>query len=216
VKCHCSIIVALVVAMCIVAICQRKLVVCVEPKQEVMLMKFKTHYHKTLHCKKCQLWKTRNRIVVARGKIPADVLFIGEAPGASEDVGGLPFCGPAGRLLDHIIEQSIPDSVRYAITNLVCCIPKYEDASKTEPNKDSILACRDRLLEFIEMCCPKRIFCVGKLSTKYTPKFDKVSPAYFINLIHPAAILRMDVSQQSLAIKRSIVVVKTAIKALEG
>ena len=63
-------------------------------------------------CRDCYLCETRNRIVFARGTIPADVLFLGEAPGESENVTGVPFDGPAGNLLDAIIGRSVPKEVK--------------------------------------------------------------------------------------------------------
>jgi DNA polymerase len=59
-------------------------------------------------------------LVTARGHVPCDILIIGEAPGASEDIIGRPFVGPAGILLDDILEKSLDPDIRVAMTNLVC------------------------------------------------------------------------------------------------
>ena len=77
-------------------------------------------------CRECSLWEGRQRVVLCRGKVPADVLFIGEGPGESEDSIGQPFIGPAGHLLDQILEQSGVTEHRYCLTNLVCCIPRLK------------------------------------------------------------------------------------------
>jgi DNA polymerase len=171
---------------------------------------YDNHKTKWIDCQECLLCKCRTNVVIARGKIPSDILFIGEAPGDSEDVIGKPFVGPAGRLLDHIIEQSLDGQHDYTMTNIVCCIPKDVGNAKGEPPKEAILACRPRLLEFIEICQPKLIVTVGLLSSKFLPILDNIRK---IGITHPAAILRMDASQQSLAIKRCVVAVEDAVAA---
>lgn len=169
---------------------------------------FQQHTTKWRDCDRCLLSKCRNRIVMARGRIPAQILFVGEAPGDSEDVVGLPFVGPAGRLLDHVIERSLDGQYDYAITNLVCCLPKDVSNAKGEPPKEAITACRPRLLEFIGICKPRLIVTVGLLAQKHTPNLEGVAR---VGITHPAAILRMDASQQPLAIKRCVVAVEDAI-----
>jgi DNA polymerase len=174
----------------------------------MMTTRFQLHRDKWRDCDLCQLCNVRTKVVIARGSVPADVLFVGEAPGASEDVVGSPFVGPAGRLLDHIIEAAIEEQHSWAMTNLVCCIPKDLGGDKGEPPKESILACRPRLMEFMELCRPRLIICVGQLSKRWTPEVDDIPKA---SILHPAAILRMDAGQRPLAIKRCVVAVSDAV-----
>jgi DNA polymerase len=139
-------------------------------------------------------------------------LFIGEAPGPSEDLIGQPFVGPAGKLLDRLIEIGLDGQVDYCMTNLVCCIPIEEGSKKfDEPPKESIFACKQRLTEFIQLVKPKAIVCVGKLAKKYAPSISSVD---YYEIIHPAAILRMDASQQPLAGKRCIATLEEVIARL--
>lgn len=189
-------------------------------------MKYKQHREKWNDCEKCELCNQRGSVVLARGKIPCDLLFIGEAPGQSEDVLGVPFAGPAGKLLDSIIEKAyshvigadivelMPMSeVSIAFTNIVSCIPKGEDGNKIkEPEKQHILACADRLREFVMLAKPKVIVCVGLLAEKWLPQL--VVGKKLVNIIHPAAILRMDVSQKGLARQRCVVRIADAIEEL--
>jgi len=63
-----------------------------------------------LNCTNCQLHKTRKQVVVGRGTIPADILFIGEAPGISEDTIGLAFIGEGGKLLDYMIQEAVKNT----------------------------------------------------------------------------------------------------------
>lgn len=180
---------------------------------------YQRHCKKWKKCIRCKLCSSRNKVVLVRGIIPAEILFIGEAPGTSENTRGIPFHGPAGKLLDRIIKQSIDGQYDYAITNLVGCIPLDSEGNKLpEPPKVSILACRPRLAEFIGLVNPKLVVFVGKLavtcatgvmSYRVSRKLSKT-----IHIIHPAAILRMDLSQKGLAVKRSIVTIEDAVDEL--
>lgn len=169
----------------------------------------KAHWSK---CRACDLCKHRSRVVLARGRVPADVLFIGEAPGVSEDALGKPFMGPAGKLLDRIIEQAIDGQHDYALTNLVGCIPLLDDGKKTsQPPDSAIHECNERLHEFVRLCRPIVVVSVGGLAHKWVTEAGFEHPEVFVSIIHPAAILRMDVSQRGLAVQRSIVIISDAV-----
>ncbi len=174
--------------------------------------------HKTAwsKCTKCVLHETREKVVCARGNIPADVMFLGEAPGASENVLGYPFAGPAGHLLDRIIETAFEGfQFTYALTNLVGCIPIGEEGTKTaEPPEESIRACAPRVVEITEMCNPQLIVCVGTLAKSWLDKVIPHRDVPRINMIHPAAIMRMDISQKGLAIQRAQVDLAMALEEL--
>jgi len=165
-------------------------------------MNYKQHKKKWIDCKKCVLCEKRNRVVLARGCLPCDILFVGEAPGVSEDVLGRPFIGPAGKLLDSIIDSVVEiRGARTAFTNLVCCIPKNDGGNKVgEPAKESIDSCAERLKQMVLIANPKVIVAVGKLAKKHVAIICEGIKA--ISIIHPAAILRLDISQQSLAVHR--------------
>lgn len=182
---------------------------------------YEKHKARWNRCTGCSLCKKRNRVVLARGKLPCDVLFVGEAPGASEDVLGKPFVGPAGRLLDRIIVEALnpplydeaadPDWTPppIAFTNLVACIPKEEGNEKREPTKEAIDACLPRLVEFFHLSLPTILIRVGQLAMKYATfsrlKAEDGSGKLIIaDILHPAAILRLDVSQKGLAIQRCV------------
>lgn len=165
----------------------------------------------------------RARKVYCRGTLPCEVLLIGEAPGESEDVIGKPFIGPAGKLLDKILERAIPEGVTYALTNLVCCIPRnLEKGGKAdEPEHDQIRACASRLQELVDLIAkPKLIVCVGRLSTDYLNSYLK-DGVYFkdktikmIDVLHPAALLRLPAAHRDLAIRRCIVTISNAIEEM--
>lgn len=164
---------------------------------------------------------------MARGQIAADVLFIGEAPGISEDTIGIPFCGPAGKLLDHIIDESIAGRLRYALTNIVCCIPLDDDGVKTaEPIREDIKKCQPRLVELVRIVKPRLIVCVGTLAKKYVSGQSPFAPVdwlptgqeaiEFEDIVHPAFILRSNIAQQGIAIQRCIARIATRVDNLLG
>lgn len=175
---------------------------------------YQQHVDKWSHCKRCDLCKDRTTVVLARGNVPAEILFIGEAPGPAEDVLGQPFVGPAGHLLDGIIKESVPAHRKIAYTNLVACIPIDDGGEKfKQPPKHAIKACEPRLLEFIRLCEPRLrlVVLVGQLAEQYAPTSDQWAT---ISIVHPAAILRADISARPLAIKRCIVTISDAVSAL--
>ena len=190
------------------------------------LTPYQDHVNKWKNCTLCDSCKHRNKVVLIRGSIPADLLFIGESPGPSEDSIGKVFIGPAGKLLDEIIEESIgavnewlcdcPEAkipFSYALTNLVACIPKGDDSRKFgEPDIQSIKACQDRLRECVGLCKPRAIINVGKLPEKHVPPMFPTIP--HISIVHPAAILRSDISQQPLAKKRCVIAIRNLLETL--
>jgi len=177
---------------------------------------YEVHKSNWINCQRCELHKTRKHVVLYRGAIPCDVLFIGEAPGESEDVLGLPFVGPAGHLLDHIIRDALPNGFTFALTNLVACIPRDPfDNKTTEPDDSYIRKCAPRLGDFISLSHPRLIVRVGALANDYLAELAtyyeaRVTPSIFIT--HPAAILRANIAQRGLAIQRCVIAITTAVE----
>lgn len=168
------------------------------------------HVARWKDCTACPLHKQRGRICLARGTVPANVVFVGEAPGTSEDAIGQPFVGPAGRLLDQIIERAVSPTVTYTLTNLVCCFPREaKNRGDNEPERGEILACRTRLIEFVNLVQPRLIVCVGKLSTRWVDHGDTIP---CVDVDHPASLLRMPLAQKQMAAQRAIVILQNAIE----
>lgn len=173
----------------------------------VMTTPYQRHALRWRGCQQCLLGRQRRRVCLLRGTVPCRVLFIGEAPGASEDVLGKPFVGPAGHLLDSIIHRAGLRPGQYALTNLVACYPRKAKAEGVnEPPPDAVKACRPRVEELRAICQPTLVVAVGKLAAKHQ--------AHDLELIHPAAILRLDVSQKGLAIQRCVVSLANAVEDL--
>jgi DNA polymerase len=113
-------------------------------------------------CRRCPLCEGRSTIVFGDGNPDADILFIGEGPGAEEDKRGLPFVGRAGELLTRMIERGmgVPRSSVY-ICNIVKCRPP----GNREPLANEIAACRPFLDAQIDAVAPKVIVALGRPAT---------------------------------------------------
>jgi uracil-DNA glycosylase len=166
-----------------------------------------------------ELCAKANKIVLAKGKVPCDILICGEGPGESENVIGVPFCGPAGQLLERqVVAKAVPKELRIAYTNLVACVPRDEDGAKTiEPCNEDIESCKFRLEEFIEIAKPKLIVCVGKLASDWFEQGYKHSiqipdGTVLCSITHPAAILRSNVTQRGLMIQRCVVTLQNVVE----
>ena len=174
---------------------------------------YQKHRQRWKDCTRCPLCERRNCVVLARGRIPCQVLLVGEAPGESEDVIGQPFVGPAGHLLDRIVAEAVPEGITTCFTNVVACIPRGVDGGKAgEPPEDALRACAPRLLEIIAVCRPRLIVRVGKLADQWVPATDGMEQ---VSIVHPAFILRADVSQQGLLVQRCVVTIEDAVADLD-
>src|ERR671922_359381 len=114
-------------------------------------------------CTKCpQLAATRQTVVFGSGNADADLMFVGEAPGANEDRQGLPFVGQAGRLLDTLLAE-IGMSRQDVFT---CNVLKCRPPGNRDPLPQEIDACQDYLFRQIELIEPRVICTLGNFSTK--------------------------------------------------
>ncbi len=150
-----------------------------------------------LQCRACALADTRKNVVFGMGNTEAEVLFIGEGPGANEDEQGLPFVGAAGKLLDDMLEMIGLARESVYITNIVKCRPpRNRDPLNTE--KD---ACIGYLRRQVALMRPKIIVCLGRIAamelikpdfkiTQEHGQFMEKSGVLMTALYHPAALLR--------------------------
>jgi len=108
-------------------------------------------------CKRCRLHKARKNIVFADGNPKAQLVFVGEGPGADEDAQGLPFVGRAGKLLTQMIEAMGLRRQDVYICNVVKCRPPENRL----PEKDEIAECSPFLFRQLDVISPKVIVCLG-------------------------------------------------------
>lgn len=146
-------------------------------------------------CPLCKLARTRKNAVPGEGQLAAKVMFIGEAPGRSEDEKGRPFVGAAGRILDDMLKKAGIERSQVFIANVVKCRPP----NNRVPEEDEAAACRPYLDRQIALIRPKVICILGK--TAYSSLLggnsitanrgkivDKAGQKYFLT-IHPAAAI---------------------------
>jgi uracil-DNA glycosylase len=114
-------------------------------------------------CTKCpQLASTRTRVVFGAGNADADLMFVGEAPGANEDRQGLPFVGQAGKLLDTLLgEIGLTRAEVFVVNTLKCRPPGNRD-----PLPGEIDACQDYLFRQLELIEPRVVCTLGNFATK--------------------------------------------------
>jgi len=153
----------------------------------------------SLNCSLCQLSKGRRNVVFGEGNLKADLMFVGEGPGAVEDEMGRPFVGRSGELLTKIIETTLElKREDLYIANIVKCRPPMNRT----PNEDEAKTCLPYLLKQIELIDPKIIVTLGSTAYKYltgdmdTPiskirgEFIKYSNRLLLPTFHPSFLLR--------------------------
>lgn len=150
-----------------------------------------------LECHYCPLEKLRNKLVFGKGNPDADVMIIGEAPGADEDKQGEPFVGRAGRLLTDILKAINFTREEVYITNVVKCRPP----GNRNPLPEEMKQCLPYLYRQIEIIKPKMILCLGLISaggvlnlkqtlSKMRGNVYQLGDIKVMVTYHPAALLR--------------------------
>lgn len=148
-------------------------------------------------CQSCSLGASRNKFVFGDGNSNADLMLIGEAPGAQEDKEGIPFVGRAGKLLNDILKAINFEREDIYIANILKCRPpKNRDPLPSERE-----ACSPYLYKQIELIKPKVILCLGKVAanvmlnnkdslTKMRGNVHEINGIKTMVTFHPAALLR--------------------------
>jgi DNA polymerase len=113
-------------------------------------------------CTRCRLAEGRKSVVFGSGDPDADLMLIGEGPGAEEDRQGLPFVGPAGELLTKIIQAIEMKREEVFIANVVKCRPP----GNRDPQPDEVQACRGYLEKQISLVRPKVLVALGRVAAQ--------------------------------------------------
>lgn len=148
-------------------------------------------------CQKCKLCKTRNNIVFGVGNREADIMLIGEGPGADEDMQGEPFVGKAGKLMNMAFDALGIKKEELYIANIVKCRPPFN----RNPEQDEEQACLDFLRNQVILVKPKIIVLLGSVAlknilgkeygiTSSRGKWIEKRGIYYMPTWHPAALLR--------------------------
>jgi uracil-DNA glycosylase len=148
-------------------------------------------------CTRCKLHKHRHAIVFGDGNPKAELVFVGEGPGADEDAQGLPFVGRAGKLLTQMIEAMGLERKDVYICNVVKCRPP----ENRTPEDDEVSTCSPFLLRQLEVISPKVIVCLGAVAAKTLLRTNRGISQFrgqwldyrgskLISTYHPAYLLR--------------------------
>ena len=147
-------------------------------------------------CTKCELHSSRKNAVPGEGPAHAEIMFIGEGPGAREDEQGRPFVGASGKFLDQLLEQRGVTRSEVWITNVVKCRPP----GNLDPLPDEVEICTSNYLQHqIKILNPSIIVTLGRFSmslffkgakiTQIHGQMQKVGDRFVIAMFHPAAAL---------------------------
>jgi len=147
-------------------------------------------------CTRCELHRSRTEAVPGEGPTQAEIMFIGEGPGANEDKQGRPFVGASGKFLDQLLAQAGVTRTDVFITNVVKCRPP----GNRDPLPDEVEICTSNYLQHqIEIVNPSIIVTLGRHSmglffkgakiTQIHGQMRKVEDRFVIAMFHPAAAL---------------------------
>lgn len=157
------------------------------------------------HCRGCDLFMNATQTVFGQGGAHAQVVFVGEQPGDSEDLAGEPFVGPAGKLLDSVLDEVGIDRKHVYVTNAVKHFkwtPRGKRRMHAKPNAREMSACRPWLEAELEAIEPKMLVCLGataaqsllgrtfKLTERRGQPFVSDWADWTMATYHPSAVLR--------------------------
>ena len=160
-------------------------------------------------CTKCPLHETRTKAVFGAGDANADLMFVGEAPGAEEDRRGLPFVGRAGQLLNQMLEEIGLSREAVFIANVL----KSRPPGNRDPQPQEIEACKPYLFEQVRLIEPTVICTLGNFATKLlsgnpagitkvrgAPQVHELGgrTVFLFPIFHPAAALRTPAVKETL------------------
>ena len=171
-------------------------------------------------CTACPLFENATQTVFGIGSPSATLLLVGEQPGDEEDLSGEPFVGPAGRLLDEVLEEAGIDRARVYVTNAVKHF-KWEPRGKRrlhkKPRAGEIKACRPWLLAELETVSPRVIVALGATAAQALlgPSFrlmaqrgqllEGLEGRTVLATVHPSYVLRQRTSEDRAAARQLLV-----------
>ncbi len=166
-------------------------------------------YREVERCTRCPLHETRTKAVFGAGNADAELMFVGEAPGAEEDRQGLPFVGRAGQLLNQLLEEIGMRREDVFIANVL----KSRPPGNRDPQPLEISACEPYLFEQVRLIEPRVVCTLGNFATKLlsgsqtgitrvrgVPQVHRLGArtVFLLPLLHPAAALRTPAVKEQL------------------
>ena len=158
-------------------------------------------------CRACDLWRSGTQTVFGEGRAKAELMLVGEQPGDQEDLAGRPFVGPAGKLLDRVLEEAGIDRELAYVTNVVKHFkwqPRGKRRIHQKPNAAEIAACRPWLDAELALIKPEVLVCLGAtaaqalLGRQFRVSRDRGVPVesdlapVVMATVHPSSILRSE------------------------
>ena len=158
-------------------------------------------------CRACDLWRSGTQTVFGEGRAKAELMLVGEQPGDQEDLAGRPFVGPAGKLLDQVLEEAGIDRELAYVTNVVKHFkwqPRGKRRIHQKPNAAEIAACRPWLDAELALIQPEVLVCLGAtaaqalLGRQFRVSRDRGVPVesdlapVVMATVHPSSILRSE------------------------
>lgn len=166
-------------------------------EKEMRTKKLETLKETVSVCTRCPLCQSKTNAVFGKGSADAAILFVGEAPGEKEDLSGIPFVGPAGKLLDDYLTAVGLEEKDYYVANILKCRPP----NNRDPFPEEADACLPYLREQLRILSPKILVCLGRIAAQriISPDFRITSQHGIwyeqkgfrvIATFHPSALLR--------------------------
>jgi len=164
-------------------------------KSKTLLAKYNELDAAWAHCTACEFGVWANKKCHCRGMLPADLLFVGEGPGKTEDALGFPFVGLAGtRVLQRWIERlrEARPGLRWAAINLLACRPcEFLGGPNVAPPGEAVENCREHFLALLRMAKPVAVVLLGKNpQTAWATYFRELPAMKVLDLYHPSFVLR--------------------------
>ena len=166
-------------------------------------------------CRACDLWRNGTQTVFGEGRAKAELMLVGEQPGDQEDLAGRPFVGPAGKLLDQVLEEAGIDRELAYVTNVVKHFkwqPRGKRRIHQKPNAAEIAACRPWLDAELALIKPEVLVCLGAtaaqalLGRQFRVSKDRGVPVesdlapVVMATVHPSSILRSENREEETAL----------------
>jgi uracil-DNA glycosylase len=182
-------------------------------------------------CQNCGLWEHATQTVFGEGPVPAETMLVGEQPGDQEDVQGRPFVGPAGKVLDEVLEAAGFERSALYVTNVVKHFkwtPRGKRRLHQKPDRSEVLACRPWLDAELSLVKPRLLVLLGATAAQgiFGTKFRVTASRgvalesdlaeLVIATIHPSAVLRADADRRAAERDGLIADLRSAREMLEG
>jgi uracil-DNA glycosylase family 4 len=133
-------------------------------------------------CKKCRLWQCAKQAVPGEGPVDAQVMLVGQNPGAEEDKVGKPFVGRAGKFLNKVLAQNLIERQGLFVTNIV----KHTSPCNRKPFPDEVEACAPYLSKQVELIKPRIVILMGAVAWQA----PRIAGIEYVETVHPSAAMR--------------------------